>query len=34
MENLYYKSKKAIIVNVGKNKCVKYYQDQIIFPYY
>lgn len=34
MENLYYKSKKAIIVNEGKNKCVKYYQDQIIFPYY
>lgn len=34
MENLYYKSKKAIIVNLGKNKCVKYYQHQIRFPYY
>ena len=31
MENPSYKSKKAMIANLGKSKCVKYYQDQIIF---
>ena len=32
MENPSYKSKKAMIANLGKNKCVKYYRHQIRFP--